>query len=73
MVELRVGHLQLLLLVAEGYVLQLSMQLCLGLEEVVGEHVLQIVLLGLQSRPLLQAGPQLLLGGLDVFRQLLHL
>ncbi len=73
MAELGVGHLQLLHLVAVRDLGQLPLQLCLGLEEVVGESVLKVHLLGFQRRPLLQASPQLSLERLDVVRQLLHL
>ena len=73
MSELSGSHLQLLLLVAHGDVLQLSLQLCLGLEQVVGQGVLQVVLLGLQAGTLPQALAQLLLDRLNVLRQLLNL
>lgn len=67
------GHFQLLFLVAERDLLQLTLELSLSLEEVVSEAVLQVILLGLQLCPLQHASLQLTLHGLDVFSQFLHL
>ncbi len=71
--ELSGRHLQLLFLVTGGDVIQLSVELCPGLEEVVGQSMLQVVLLGLQAGALSQATPKLMLDGVNVLSQLLYL
>ena len=73
MVELSGGHLKLLLLLTHGDLLQLSLQVSLGLEEVVGQCVLQVVLLGLQLYPFSQTDSEVLLHGINIFCQFLHL